>query len=131
LGWIGACRPRMVAVQASGCAPIAKAFHDGAEEASPWENAMTDASGLRVPVAIGSRLMLFAIVESGGTAVAVDDSQIREAQRRLASTEGVFACLEGAAPIAALETLVEREWVGREERVLVFDTGTGLKQNRA
>ena len=131
LGWIGAYRPRMVAVQASGCAPIAKAFHDGAEEASPWENAMTDASGLRVPVAIGSRLMLFAIVESGGTAVAVDDSQIREAQRRLASTEGVFACLEGAAPIAALETLVEREWVGREERVLVFDTGTGLKQNRA
>jgi threonine synthase len=131
LGWIGAKRPRMVAVQSSGCAPIVKAFQDGAEEALPWEDAVTDAGGIRVPVAIGSRLMLSAIVDSEGTAVAVDDSQIREAQRRLASTEGVFACLEGAAPIAALESLVEQEWLGREERVLVFDTGTGLKQNNA
>jgi len=127
LGWIGEARPRMVVVQSSGCAPIVKAFHEGVEEAELWENASTIAGGIRVPMAIGSRLMLDALHSSGGTAVAVDDDHILAAQSRLASMEGIFACLEGAAPIAALETLVDREWIESEERVLVFNTGTGLK----
>ncbi|MGB3715409.1 MAG: threonine synthase [Candidatus Promineifilaceae bacterium] len=127
LGWIDGYRPRMVVVQSSGCAPIVKAFNEGVDEAVPWEEASTLAGGLRVPMAIGSRLILTALVESGGTAVALDDSQFRDAQFRLASTEGIFACLEGAATIAALETLVEQDWIKPEERVVVFNTGTGLK----
>ena len=129
MGWIGESRPRMVVVQSSGCAPIVKAFEEGREEAVPWENAATIAGGLRVPVAIGSRLMLTALYESGGTAVAVDDSHIQRAQSKLALTEGVFACIEGAAPVAALEKLVEQEWIAPQERVLIFNTGSGLKQS--
>jgi threonine synthase len=127
LGWIDGYRPRMVVVQSSGCAPIVKAFLEGSDEAEPWEEASTFAGGLRVPMAIGSRLILAALDESRGTAVALNDSQFHEAQIRLASTEGIFACLEGAATIAALETLVEQEWIKPDERVVVFNTGTGLK----
>jgi threonine synthase len=129
LGWIGEARPRMVVVQSSGCAPIVKAFHDGAEEAELWENASTIAGGLRVPMAIGSRIMLDSLYSSGGTAIAVDDDRILAAQSRLASSEGVFACVEGAAPIAALEALVDQKWISPEDRVLVFNTGTGLKHS--
>jgi threonine synthase len=117
----------MVAVQSEGCAPIVKAFHDDADEAEPWQNAVTVAGGLRVPEAIGSRLMLSALRESNGTAVAVSDSHILEAQRRLAQREGMFASLESAATIAALEDLVTSEWINTEEVVLVFNTGSGLK----
>jgi threonine synthase len=127
LGWIGESRPRMVVVQSSGCAPMVKAFEDGKEEAVPWENAETIAGGLRVPMAIGSRLILSALYESNGTAVAVDDDHIQLAQAKLASSEGIFACVEGAAPIAALEILVEQDWIAPHERVLVINTGTGLK----
>ena len=127
LGWIGEKRPRMVAVQSSGCAPIIRAFEAGTEEALPWQNAETIADGIRVPMAIGSRLILKALYQSHGTAVAVDDDQIRQAQKRLASTEGVYACIEGAAPIAALEKLVGMKWIMPQERVLVFNTGSGLK----
>jgi threonine synthase len=127
LGWIGSYRPRMVVVQADGCAPIVKAFHDGADVAEPWENASTLAGGLRVPVAIGSRLMLRVLKESQGTAVALSDNKIREAQTLLASFEGVFASLEGAATVGALQHLVETGWVRSDERVLVFNTGSGLK----
>lgn len=127
LGWIGESRPRMVVVQSSGCAPMVKAFEDGKEEAVPWENAETIAGGLRVPMAIGSRLILSALYESNGTAVAVDDDHIQLAQAKLASSEGIFACVEGAAPIAALEILVEQDWIALHERVLVINTGTGLK----
>jgi threonine synthase len=127
LGWIGSHRPRMVTVQAEGCAPIVKAFQEGAEEAGTWENAATIAGGLRVPAAIGSRLMLEALRNSHGTAVAVSDAEIREAQAVLASHEGVFASLEGAATVAALLHLVEQGWLSADERILVFNTGSGLK----
>jgi len=127
LGWIGSYRPRMVAVQAEGCAPIVKAFHEGADAAEPWPDAATLAGGLRVPVAIGSRLMLQALRQSNGTAVAVADSRILEAQQMLATREGMFVSLEAAATIAALATLVASDWVHPDERVLVFNTGSGLK----
>lgn len=127
LGWIGSHRPRMVTVQAEGCAPIVQAFQEGADEAGTWENASTIAGGLRVPGAIGSRLMLRALRDSGGTAVAVSDTEIREAQAVLASNEGIFASLEGAATVAALLTLTEQDWLGADERILVFNTGSGLK----
>ncbi|MGD2048240.1 MAG: threonine synthase [Chloroflexota bacterium] len=127
LGWIGRYRPRMVTVQSEGCAPIVKAFHDGADEAEAWENAATLAGGLRVPVAIGSRLMLSALRESGGTAVAISDIQIREAQTFLASIEGIFPCLEGAATIGVLPPLIDQGWLTPDEKILVFNTGTGLK----
>ena len=127
LGWIGSHRPRMVAVQAEGCAPIVKAFHEGAEVAEAWENASTLAGGLRVPVAIGSRLMLHVIRATGGTGVALSDNQIREAQTLLAVQEGIFAALEGAATIGALQQLVETGWVKPDEKVLAFNTGSGLK----
>ncbi len=127
LGWIDDHRPRMVAVQAEGCAPIVKAFHDGAEVADPWPDAMTLAGGLRVPVAIGSRLMLRALRESEGTAVALSDNEIREAQAWLSAKEGVFPCLEGAATAGALLPLVERGWIKPEDRIVIFNTGTGLK----
>lgn len=127
LGWIGPQRPRMVAAQADGCAPIVKAFHEGAEVAEPWQNAATLAGGLRVPVTIGSRLMLSALRESEGTAVAVPDSHIREAQQLLAAREGMFVSLEAAATIAALQVLTADRWIGPDEWVLVFNTGSGLK----
>ncbi len=127
MGWIGSHRPRMVVVQADGCAPIVKAHLAGADEAEPWEGAHTLAGGLRVPVAIGSRLMLTALNESKGTAVAVSDNQIRESQVLLSTSEGIFACMEGAATIAALQSLNAQGWLDPDEKVLVFNTGTGLK----
>jgi threonine synthase len=127
LGWIGPQRPRMVAAQSDGCAPIVKAFHEGAEVAEPWLHAATLAGGLRVPVTIGSRLMLSALRESAGTAVAIPDSRIREAQQLLAVREGMFVSLEAAATIAALQELTADEWIKPDECVLVFNTGSGLK----
>ena len=127
LGWIGSHRPRMVATQSSGCAPIVKAFEAGEEQAEAWPNASTMAGGLRVPVAIGSRLILAALRESDGTAVAVHDSEIRQAQRTLATSEGMFVSLEAAATVAALQQLVKTHWITPDERVVVFNTGSGLK----
>jgi threonine synthase len=127
LGWIGDKRPRMVVAQSEGCAPIVKAFQDGAEVAEPWHDAATLAGGLRVPVAIGSRLMLTALRESKGTAVAVSDRRILDAQRKLATREGMFVSLEAAATVAVLEDLVADRWIRPDERVLVFNTGSGLK----
>jgi threonine synthase len=127
LGWIGSHRPRMVAAQSEGCAPVVKAFHDGLDTAVPWENASTLAGGLRVPVVIGGEQMLTALRESDGTAVAVPDSQILQAQQMLAVQEGMFVCLEAAATIAALRQLVTDNWIKPDEKVLVFNTGSGLK----
>jgi threonine synthase len=127
LGWIGRQRPRMVAVQSEGCAPIVKAYHDGVDVAEPWENASTLAGGLRVPVAIGSRLMLSALRDSAGTAVALSDNELREAQGVLAASEGIFASLEGAATVGALPRLIDQGWLEAGERILVFNTGSGLK----
>jgi threonine synthase len=127
LGWIDPARPRMVSVQAAGCAPIVRAFEQGVAKAEPWENARTSASGLRVPRAIGDFLVLDALRRSGGTAVAVTDDAIHEAWREIASATGLFTAPEGAATLAALHVLRERGQVARDERVVLFNTGSGLK----
>ncbi len=127
LGWIGARRPRMVTVQSTGCAPMVRAFHEGAEHATPWENAVTTAGGLRVPAAVGDFLILRALRESEGTAVAVDDAEMWADQKVLASQEGLMVCPEGAATLSALRRLLKEGWVRKEERVLLFNTGHGLK----
>jgi threonine synthase len=127
IGWIGRKRPRLVAVQAAGCAPIVRAFEAGAEEAAPWENAETGAAGLRVPAAVGDRLMLRALRESGGTAVAVSEAEIAAAVGRLARIEGVFAAPEGAATVAGLRRLLDAGLLDRDERIVLFNTGSGLK----
>jgi threonine synthase len=127
MGWIGSKRPRMVAVQSDGCAPIARAFHSGAEFAEPWKDAATMASGIRVPAAVGDFLMLRALRESGGTAVTVSDAEIDAATRLTTSLEGLFVCPEGGAVVAGLQKLIAQGWVRPDERVVVFNTGTGLK----
>ncbi len=127
LGWIGSERPRMVSVQAAGCAPIVRAFERGTETAEPWEDAHTSASGLRVPRAIGDFLILRAIRDSGGTAVAVTDEETRAAWSEFAALTGVFAAPEGAATYAALKRLAAQGWVGGGERVVLFNTGSGVK----
>ncbi|HID88243.1 MAG TPA: threonine synthase [Anaerolineales bacterium] len=127
LGWIGEPRPRMVAVQPTGCAPIVRAFHAGAEFAEPWRDAHTVAAGLRVPAAVGDFLILRALRESGGTAVAVSDEALLQGQRRMARLEGIFACPEGGATVAALEVLLDQGWISPDEHVVLFNTGTGLK----
>jgi threonine synthase len=127
LGWLEGDLPRMVAVQAAGCAPIVQAFAAGAEQAHPWQGAETVALGLRVPQALGDFLILRVLRESRGTAVAVDDSNIIAALRELAAVEGVWACPEGAATWAACKKLVASGWIKPQERVVLFNTGTGLK----
>jgi len=127
LGWIGGKRPRMVSVQAAGCAPVVRAFTRGDERAEPWADAHTLASGLRVPAVFADRLILRALRESGGTALAVTDEEISAAQLELARSEGVFAAPEGAATVAALRHLAQQGWVQPGERVVLFNTGSGLK----
>ncbi len=126
-GWIGPKRPRMVSVQAEGCAPVVKAFQTGADRTETWQNAATVASGLRVPAVFADRLILSALRESQGTAITASDGEILAAQKQLAAHEGVFAAPEGAATLAALEKLVDRKWIDRDEKVVLFNTGTGLK----
>ena len=127
LGWIGSRRPRMVSVQSEGCAPVVRAFESSAKRAERWENAQTYAAGLRVPAVFADRLILRALRESGGTAVAVPEKAIRTAQQRMAADEGVLACPEGAATLAGLEALLEQGWIGPNDRVVLFNTGAGLK----
>jgi threonine synthase len=127
LGWIGSKRPRMVVVQSTGCAPIVRAYERGAEHAEPWTDARTLAAGIRVPSAIGDYLILRAVRESGGTAVAVTDEEIVEAQLTLGRLAGINAAPEGAATFAALPHLVASGFLGGNERVVLFNTGTGLK----
>jgi threonine synthase len=127
LDWIDGHRPRMVAVQSEGCAPIPRAFHAGDQFATPWEEAHTVAAGLRVPAAVGDFMMLRALRESNGTAVTVSDEELVRAQMRLSSREGTFACPEGGATLAALEKLLADGWVRPAERIVLFNTGTGLK----
>jgi threonine synthase len=127
LGWIGPERPRMVTVQADGCAPMVRAFQEGKEFAEPWAGAQTIAAGLRVPAAIGDFLILRALRESQGTAVAVPDAEMLRAASLIGRTEGIFACPEGAATLVAFEQLRRRGWIGDEETVVLFNTGSGLK----
>jgi threonine synthase len=127
LGWIGSERPRMVSVQASGCAPIPKAFEEGKEETEFWQGAETLAAGLRVPHALGDFLVLEAARESGGSALAVTDDEIMDGVGQIAREEGLFACPEGAATFAALNHLIGDGKVDKDERVVLFNTGSGLK----
>jgi threonine synthase len=127
LGWIGSRRPRMVTVQSAGCAPLVRAFQNNETSAEFWHDAQTIASGLRVPRAIGDFLILQALRESDGTAVAVEDSELVDAMKMCGRLEGLFLCPEGATCLPALRKLVEAGWIGADEKVVVFNTGTGLK----
>lgn len=127
LGWIGSERPRMVAVQAEGCAPIVRAFQEGVEHARLFENAKTVAAGLRVPAAVGDFLMLRAIRQSHGTAITVSDTELIEGVGELARYQGVYACPEGGAVWAAAKKLLDAGWLSPQEQIVLFNTGTGLK----
>jgi len=127
LGWVGSGRPRMVSVQAQGCAPVVRAFERGDEFAEPWENASTMADGLRVPAAVGDFLMLRALRESGGTAVAVSDTEMLEGAHLIGRTEGIFAAPEGGAAVAAARKLLSNGWIEAGETVVLFNTGSGHK----
>jgi threonine synthase len=127
IGWLGAKRPRMVAVQSTGCAPIVKAFEEGAEHAPLWENAQTIAGGIRVPIAVGDFLILRAVRESGGFAIAVPDEDILDARAEVARAEGLLLCPEGAATYAAYKSALADGRVGKDERVVLFNCGSGLK----
>jgi threonine synthase len=127
LGWIGNKRPRMIAVQAEGCAPIVRAFERGEESSEFWQGAATVASGLRVPKALGDFLVLQAVRESGGTAVSVSDEEMMSAAGELASNEGLFIAPEGGACLAALKKLRRSGFLRRDERILIYNTGSGYK----
>jgi threonine synthase len=127
LGWIGSARPKMIAVQAEGCQPVVRAWEEGAERSEFFPGATTIASGLRVPKALGDFLMLRAIRESGGCAVAVSDAEMLDAGVELATTEGIFAAPEGGACVAALRKLIASEFLSPDDRVVLFNTGSGSK----
>lgn len=127
MGWIGPERPKMIVVQADGCAPVVRAFEQGRERCDFWENASTVSAGLRVPKPLGDALILKAVRESGGACVAVSDRASLEAGARLARLDGIFAAPEGAACFAALEKLVQAGFLSADEEVLVYNTGAGLK----
>jgi threonine synthase len=127
LGWIGSHRPRMIAVQSSGCAPIVKAFQSDKLEAEMWPNAQTIAPGIRVPKPFADTLILRAIKESNGLALSVTDAEILIAINQIARTEGFVICPEGAATWAALQKLIEQKEIRHNDRIILFNTGTGLK----
>lgn len=127
MGWIDSKRPKMVTVQASGCAPIVKAFHDGTAKAAPWQNAHTIAAGLRVPGAIGDFIMLDVLRRSGGTAVMVDDDDLKTAVSEIGKHTGIFCAPEGAACWPAVKKLRRDGLIKPEERIVIFNTGSGLK----
>lgn len=127
IGWIGQKLPRLVAVQASGCAPIVKAFEAGEQSSEFWQDSSTVAFGINVPKALGDFLVLQAVYDTDGCAVAVDDEAILQAQRQLASADGTFVCPEGAANLVAAVKLKERGWIKPDEKVLLLNTGSGIK----
>ena len=130
LGWIDptrSARPRMVSVQATGCAPIVRAFESGAEYAQTWDNAETVASGLRVPTTVGDFLVLRALRESGGTALAVGDREMVATMNEMGRMEGISVAPEGAATLCALRALLDRGVVALSDSVVLFNTGGALK----
>lgn len=131
LGWTDGAMPRLVAVQVAGCAPIVRAHDAGESRATPWEGAVTVASGLRVPSPFADALILEAARESGGTAVAVSEEDMLDAMHELAAREGCFACPEGGATLAALRQLRRSGEVSPADRVVIYDTGSGLKYPEA
>ena len=127
LGWIDGPLPRLVAVQSTGCAPIVRAWEKGLPESEPWPNAQTVAFGITVPKALGDFLVLQAIAETGGCAVAVDDEDILAEQHLVARLEGTFTCPEGAANFAAIRALRDSGWINADDQVVALNTGAGLK----
>lgn len=127
LGWIGSRRPRFVAVQPTGCCPLVRAFEQGAERVTFFENAHSIAGGIRVPGVFADRPILRLLRQSQGTAVAVSDDEMIEFQKRLAACDGLLASYESAATAAALARLVEQKWISSDERVVLFSTASGLK----
>ncbi|SHH32094.1 threonine synthase [Jatrophihabitans endophyticus] len=127
MGWIGEKLPRLVAVQAEGCAPLVRAFEQGARESEPFPDARTVAFGITVPKALGDFLVLDAVRETGGTAIAVSDDDLLAEVQAVARTEGAFVCPEGAACFTAARQLRESGWLGEGEQVLVLNTGAGIK----
>ena len=127
LGWIAGKRPRMVTVQSDGCAPMVKAFREGKEFAEPWPDARTIADGMRVPAAVGDFLILRALKESHGTAIAVPDAGILEGTWLMGKTQGIWPAPEGGATLAALLQLRKQGWIGADETVVLFNTGNGAK----
>ena len=127
LGWIGSERPRMVCVQAEGCAPMVTAFEKGAEFADPFPDPHTLAAGMRVPAAVGDFLVLRSVRDSGGTALTVTDAEMVESVRQMATFEGIFPAPEGGATLAALKQLLDSGKVSRDERVVLLNTGSALK----
>ena len=127
LGWIGSRRPRMVSVQAAGCAPIVRAFQRGEERAAPWENPRTAAWGLRVPAPLGDFLILRAVRRTGGSALAVTEEEMEECSREMAALEGILACPEGGATLAGLKKMAASGQVRKADRVVLFNTGSALK----
>jgi threonine synthase len=127
LGWISSSRPKMIAIQAAGCQPVVRAFEAGELKTTFWENAHTVAAGLRVPKPLGDALSLAAIRASGGTAIAVSDEQLLDASIELAAATGIFPAPEGGACVAALKKLLSNGFLKPEERIVLYNTGTGLK----
>ncbi|MDZ7716230.1 MAG: threonine synthase [Balneolaceae bacterium] len=131
MGWIGSKRPRMVVVQSEGCAPMVKAFHEDKEHADEWLNAETVASGLRVPSAVGDFLILKALRETDGNAIAVSDRELIEYSKLMAKHTGIFPAPEGGATLAAALKLRERQWISPDDQVVLFNTGSGFKYMEA
>jgi threonine synthase len=127
LGWVEGKPPKFVAVQAAGCQPIVRAFQEGKPASEAWEGAATLADGLRVPHPFADYLILRAVRETGGTALAVEDHEMLEAMREMASAEGVVACPEGAATLVGLKRLVEQRVVDPDETIILLNTGSGYK----
>ncbi len=127
LGWIGERLPRLVAVQAEGCAPIVKAWQEGQQASQFWQHSETIAFGINVPKALGDFLVLDAVRSTQGCAIAISDADLLTAQAELASQEGMFICPEGAATFAAAKRLRDSSWIGEQEHVLLLNTGAGLK----
>src|SRR5215475_10288645 len=131
LGWIGSRRPKMIAVQAEGCQPVVKAFEENEQRSKFFENAHTLAAGLRVPKPLGDFLVLNAVRESGGTAIAVSDEEMMNAGVQLASDEGIFAAPEGAACVVAAQKLIDTGFLKPTDRIVLYNTGSGLKYPEA
>jgi threonine synthase len=127
MGWIGSRRPKMISIQAEGCAPIVRAYQEGTRHAEAWQNATSVAGGIRVPVAIGDYLILDAVRQSGGTAITVTDAELLEDMRALARSEGISAAPEGAATLSGLRQLLRDEFLKTSDRIVLFNTGSGLK----
>ncbi len=127
LGWIDSPQPKFVCIQAEGCQPLVRAFHQGAEASEPWENASTEAAGLRVPIVFADYIILKVLRETGGTAIAVSDAEMIQAMTEMGTAEGVFAAPEGAATLVGLKRLLDQNFLQGSETVILMNTGSGYK----